>query len=62
MLIDLLILVVVVAVVVWLILLIPMVAPFRNIIIGVAILILVAAALSALFGIDILGRMRSLGR
>lgn len=62
MLIDLLILVVVVAIVVWLILLIPMVAPFRNIIIGVAILILVAAALSTLFGIDILGRMRSLGR
>ncbi len=61
-LVDLLILVVVVAVLVWLLLLIPPVKQFANIIYGIAVIIIVFAAISALFGINILQHMRSLGR
>jgi len=61
-LIDLLILVVVIAVLVWLLLMLPPLKPFANIVYGIAVIIIVFAALSTLFGINILAHMRSLGR
>ncbi len=60
-LVDLLILVVIVAVFVWLLLLLPPVKPFANIVYGIAAIIIIFAAISALFGINILAHMRSLG-
>ena len=59
---ELLGLVVAVALVVWLLSLLPIPAPFNQIILVVAILIVVVACLHFIFGVDILGRMHSIGR
>lgn len=62
--IGLLIFVVVVACLVWVLLQIPAFKepPFRNILVGVAIIAIIFAVLSTLFGIDMLAEMRKLGR
>ncbi len=57
---DLLLLVVVVAFLTWLLLLIPAVKPFGNIVMGIAITIIVFAALKVIFGLDILAHTRAL--
>ena len=61
--IGLILLVVVVAFLVWLLLKVPMfqAEPFRSILVGLAILIIVVACLDVLFGISLLAEMRKLG-
>ncbi len=61
MLLNLIILIVVIALVVWLLGLLPLPAPFQQVIMVLAIIIVVFACLQVLFGIDILSHMRSLG-
>jgi len=61
MILNLIILIVVIALVVWLLGLLPLPAPFQQIIMVLAIILVVVACLQALFGIDILGHMRSIG-
>jgi hypothetical protein len=58
--ISLLILVLVVGLLVWVVSLLPLPAPFQKIIVVLGVIIVVAAILSALFGIDVLGHLRSL--
>ena len=62
MLLNLLILVVVVGLVIWLVGLLPLPAPFQQVIMVIGIIIVVIACLQTLFGIDLVGHMRSLGR
>lgn len=59
-LISLLILAVVVGLVIWLLSLLPIPAPFQQIILVIGILIVVVAVISTLFGIDLVGHLRSL--
>ena len=62
MLLNLLILVVVVGLVIWLVGLLPLPAPFQQIVLVIGVIVVVIACLQTLFGIDLLGHARSLGR
>ena len=61
--IGLILLVVVVAFLVWLLLKVPMfqASPFREIMVGIGVLIIVVACLDVLFGISLLAEMRKIG-
>jgi len=56
---SLLIFVVVVGLVVWLVTLLPIPAPFNQIVQVIGIIVVVIACLQFLFGIDLLGHARS---
>ena len=60
MLLSLLLLVAAVALVVWLLGLLPLPAPFQQIILVIGIVIVVIACLQTLFGVDLLGHTRGL--
>ncbi len=57
MLFDLLLFVVAVALVVWLLSLLPIPAPFNQIIVVIGVIAVVIACLQALFGIDVFGHL-----
>lgn len=59
---DLLLLIVAVGLVVYLLSLLPIPAPFNQIILVVGILIVVVACLQFLFGINVVGHLRGVGR
>ncbi len=56
---SLLVFVVVVGLVVWVLSLLPIPAPFNQIVLVIGIIIVVIACLQVLFGIDIQGSMRN---
>lgn len=58
MLLDLLLVVAAVALVVWLLSLLPLPAPFQQIITVLGVVICVLACLQTLFGVDLLGHFR----
>jgi hypothetical protein len=57
---SLLLLAVVVGLIVWLLSLLPIPAPFQTVILVIGILIVVVAALQALFGVNLIGEMKGL--
>ena len=57
---SLLIFVVVVGLVVWLVTLLPIPAPFNQIVLVLGVIIVVIACLQFLFGVDLLGHARSM--
>ena len=57
---DLLIFIVVIAFLTWLLLLLPPVKPFANIVYAIAVIIIVFACLKTFFGIDVLAHMRGM--
>ncbi len=59
--IDLLLLIAAVAIVCWLILMIPAVAEFRKVVIGIGLIIIVFAAIQFFFGVSVLAHLRALG-
>jgi hypothetical protein len=61
-LVALIVLALVLAVLCWIVTKLPVPAPWGSIVIGLMVIVWVVAALSTLFGIDLLGAMRHVGR